>query len=518
MKYTIFLWLLIAGISCKQEVESPPNILFIMSDDHTSQAWGVYGGLLEEYAKNDNIKRLVNEGALLKNVFATNSICVPSRGSILTGKYSHQNNIYSLSDSLSPDSMNIAKALKGGGYETAIIGKWHLQKEPTGFDHYMVLPGQGVYNDPRLKTKDNWQDGNKGGKVYQGFSADVIGDQSVKWLKERDSEQPFFLMTHFKSTHEPFDYPKRYEDFLADVAIEEPKDLLDFSPSTNDRSFIGQKLWILHERWLADQEDMSQTRYPGLPINTVGMDSIEIRQFTYQKFVKDFLRCGAAIDDNIGKLLDHLEKTGQAENTVVIYTADQGYFLGEHGMFDKRMFYEEALRMPFVIRYPKEIKAGSSIEDIILNLDFPALFADYAGIGKQAFVEGRSFRSNLRGDTPTDWRRSMYYRYWLHRVERPAHFAIRDDRYKLGFFYGLPLDISGAMQQRTDPAWEFYDLGLDPDESRNAYDDPQYSDIIAELKKELAELRREVGDTDEQYPEMVELLNEFWDNGSSYNN
>lgn len=511
MRFVILLVCLSMFCSCQEAVVKPPNILFIMSDDHTSQAWGVYGGRLEAHVKNDNIKRLVNEGSLLKNVFATNSICVPSRGSILTGQYSHQNNIYSLSDPLSPDSMNIAKALQGSGYETAIIGKWHLQQEPTGFDHYMVLPGQGLYNNPRLKTKSDWQDGNKGGKVYKGFSADVIGDQSVEWLTNRRNAKPFFLMTHFKSTHEPFDYPERYNDLLEDVVIEEPHDLLDFSPETNGRSFIGQKLWILHERWLADQKDMSHTRYPGLPIDTEGMDSIEIRKFTYQKFVKDFIRCGAAIDDNIGKLLDYLDQAGLAENTVVIYTADQGYFLGEHGMFDKRMFYEEAMRMPFVIRYPKEIKGGSSIDDIILNLDFPALFADYAGIEKQDFVQGRSFRYNLKGDTPKDWRQSMYYRYWLHRTERPAHFAIRNHRYKLGFFYGLPLDMTGAMQQATEPSWEFYDLKKDPTESRNAYGNPKYSETINELKKELAKLRSDVGDTDDQYPEMQELLKEYWD-------
>lgn len=510
MKYLYLFLLSLLYFSCKESTIKSPNILFIMSDDHTSQAWGVYGGVLEEHAKNDNIKRLANEGQLLNNVFATNAICVPSRGSILTGQYSHRNNIYSLSDPLSPDSMNIAKALQKGGYETAVIGKWHLQKEPTGFDHYMVLPGQGIYFDPRLKTKDNWQDGHKGGKTYKGFSADVIGDQSIKWLSERNNDKPFFLMTHFKSTHEPFNYPDRHKDFLADIHIDEPKDLLDFSPSTNGRSFIGQKLWILHDRWLADQKDMTKTRYPGLPIDTEGMDSIEIRKFTYQKFVKDFLRCGAAIDDNIGKLLDHLEATGQADNTVVIYTADQGYFLGEHGMFDKRMFYEEAMRMPFVIRYPKEIEAGSSLDDIILNIDFPALFADYAGLDKQDFIQGTSFRSNLRGDTPVGWRQSMYYRYWLHRAERPAHFAIRDQRYKLGFFYGQPLDMTGAMQETTKPAWEFYDLQVDATESHNAYDDPAYADIISKLKIELAELRKDLGDTDEKYPELQQIIEDNW--------
>ena len=481
-----------------------------MSDDHTSQAWGVYGGVLAPYAKNENIKRLASEGMLLHNVFATNAICVPSRGAILTGKYSHQNNIYSLSDPLDPDSMNIAKALQENGYETAVIGKWHLQKEPTGFDHYLVLPGQGLYHNPRLKSKDDWQDGGKGGKIYKGFSADVIGDQSVAWLKQREDEKPFFLMTHFKATHEPFDYPERHKSYLEDIVIEEPTDLYDFSPSTNGRSFIGQSLSILHDRWIADQNDTSYDRYPGLPIDTEGLDSISKRRFTYQKFVKDFLRSGAAIDDNIGKLLKYLDGANLTKNTIVIYTADQGYFLGEHGMMDKRMLYEEAIRMPFVIRYPKGIKAGSTLDDIILNIDFPALFADYAELDEQAFINGKSFRPNLEGTTPKDWRSSLYYRYWLHRTERPAHFAIRDHRYKLGFFYGLPLDITGAMQQPTEPAWEFYDLEKDPKESYNAYQDPIYKSIIDSLKSELMQLRSKVGDTDEDYPELQKLITKYY--------
>ncbi len=482
-----------------------------MSDDHSSQAWGVYGGALEAHAKNDNIKRLAKEGMLLNNVFATNAICVPSRASILTGQYSHQNNIYSLSDPLEPDSMNIAKALQASGYETAVIGKWHLTKEPNGFDYYLVLPGQGKYHNPKLKSKENWQDGGLGGKEYQGFSADVIGDKSIEWLQDRKTDKPFFLMTHFKATHEPFDYPERYADFLEGVIIEEPASLYDFGPSTNARSFIGQSLSILHDRWIADQKDTTQNRYPGLPIDTEGLDSIARRKFTYQKFVKDFLRSGAAIDDNIGKLIEELEITGQLDNTVVIYTADQGYFLGEHGMMDKRMLYEEAIRMPFVIRYPKEIEDSSTLDDIILNIDFPALFADYADLPKQNYISGRSFRSNLNGNTPEDWRQSMYYRYWLHRTERPAHFAIRDHRYKLGLFYGMPLDITGAMKESTDPAWEFYDLKNDPTESHNAYNDSAYQIKIDSLKKELIKLRKEVGDTDTKFPAIQKLIGENLD-------
>ena len=492
--------------------DARPNILFIMSDDHTSQAWGIYGGVLEAFAINDNIKRITNEGAILENVFCTNSICVPSRGSILTGQYSHQNGIYTLSEGLHPDTLNIAKILQQHNYETAIIGKWHLKEKPNGFDHFLVLPGQGRYHDPILKNRADWQ---KGGKVYEGFSADVIGDQSVTWLQHRSKEKPFFLMTHFKATHEPFDYPERYNDYLANVEIPEPDNLMDFFPeqNTNGRSFIGQQLHILGNRWVtatANVEEGKRPRYPGLPFSLEGLDKEQAQKKIYQKFVKDFLRSGAAIDDNIGKLLDYLEESGLAENTIVIYTADQGYFLGEHGFFDKRMIYEEALRMPFVIRYPKEIKPKTKVEDMILNIDFPSLFADYAGIDLPDSFHGRSFRSNLRGITPADWRNKMYYRYWLHQTNRPAHFGIRNNTHTLAFFYGQNLDMPGTHKEATTPAWEFYDLQKDPNQNQNAINDPAYAATIQQLKQELLDLRQMWGDTDENYLIMKEIMDEYY--------
>ncbi len=518
---TLFLVIISFSISCQQpdakavkETNSPPNILFILSDDHTSQAWGIYGGVLKDLVKNDNIKRLAKEGVVLDNVFCTNSICTPSRATILTGQYSHQHQVYTLSEALEPDSNNIAKVLQKNGYETAVVGKWHLKKQPTGFDYFKVLPGQGRYHDPILKTKDNWQDGNKGGVEHKGFSADVIGDLSVEWLKNRQTEQPFFLMTHFKATHEPFDYPARYQDFYQGVSIPEPASLLDFGEANNGRTFIGQKLEILGERYVNDTKNLAngkKTRYPSLPFSLDGLDQMEARKKTYQTFIKDFMRSGAAIDDNIGKLLDYLEANGLAENTIVIYTADQGYFLGEHGMFDKRMIYEEALRMPFVMRYPKEIPAGTRNSDIILNLDFPSLFADYAGITPPDFLKGQSFRENAKGKTPSNWRSSMYYRYWLHQSNRPAHFGIRNERYKLAFFYGQPLGKLGTHKETTEPAWEFFDLQEDPKEMHNAYNEEAYAAVIKTMKKELNRLRMESGDTDDDYPVMQEILRDYWE-------
>ncbi|MCG8309856.1 MAG: sulfatase [Cytophagales bacterium] len=498
---TLPFFLAVFFISCK---DNRPNILFIMSDDHTSQAWGIYGGPLKDYVQAPNISRLSEEGCTLSNVFCTNSICTPSRASILTGRYSHQNGVYTLTEALEPDSMNVAKSLRKHGYQTAVIGKWHLKKRPSGFDYYNVLPGQGRYRDPILKDSTNWD---KGGKVYEGFSSDVIGDQSVKWLESRDKKKPFVLMMHFKATHEPFGYPDRKKYLYEDVEMPEPANLLDFGQEGSGRSFSGQILEILGNRWV-DATKNGSGSYPGLPFDLEGLDSIRARKKIYQKFVKDFLRSGSAVDDNIGKMLNYLDARGLAENTVVIYTADQGYFLGEHGFFDKRMFYEEALRMPFVIRYPKEIRPNSSNGDLILNIDFPALFLDYAQIDDPYFHIGRSFRENLSGNTSENWRKSMYYRYWLHQTNRPAHFGIRDDRYKLIFFYGQHLDMPGAHRQNTVPAWEFYDLQEDPDENKNAYTDPKYSEVISKMKEALIVYRQEVGDSDDRFVEMESILQE----------
>ena len=487
-----------------------PNILFILSDDHTSQAWGIYGGVLSDYVQNKNIERLASEGTVLNNAFCTNSICTPSRGSILTGQYSHVNQVYTLSEPLPKGHPNIAKTFSENGYQTAVIGKWHLVGQPEGFDYYNVLPGQGRYWNPILKTKENWQDGynSSSGKEYKGFSTDVIADLTIAHLENREADKPFLMFCNFKATHEPFDYPERFKHLYEYEEIPEPLSLFDFSPETTGRTFIGQKLENLGQRWDNATKDPENwwTTYPGLPYPLDNLDSIQKRKKIYQKLVKDFMRCGAAIDDNIGKLLDYLEAEGIADNTIVIYTADQGYFLGEHGFFDKRMIYEESLRMPFVIRYPKEIKEGQHIDDIILNIDFPALLADYAGIEKPEYMQGESFRKNLAGNTPADWRKQMYYRYWLHHPERPAHFGIRNERFKLAFFYGQGLGKKGTSKETSLPAWEFFDLQEDPKEEHNAIDESQYRLVVSEMKTALIEERKKYRDTDTAYPKMKSIL------------
>ena len=320
--------------SCSKK-QKRPNIIFIMSDDHTSQAWGLYGGVLKDYVKTDNIKLLAKEGTVLNNAFCTNSICTPSRASILTGQYSHISGIYNLRNPLDPSKPNVAKELRKNGYQTALIGKWHLHSKPSGFDYFNVLPNQGKYWNPKLKTADIWQDGVRGGKEYKGFSTDVITDLSLEWIKNAKGEKPFFLMCHFKATHEPFDYPDRYENLYKDVEIPEPPTLFDDGSQTTKRTFKGQSLENLGKRWEAasDNPEKWWTTYPGLPFYTIGQDFKTKRKNIYQKLVKDFMRSAAAIDDNIGRILKFLKENDLEENTVVIYCSDQGYFLGEHGFF-----------------------------------------------------------------------------------------------------------------------------------------------------------------------------------------
>jgi len=494
--------------------EDRPNILFILSDDHTSQSWGIYGGILSEYVQNKNIKRLANEGCVLDNAFCTNSISVPSRASIMTGAYSHVNGVYTLEDALPHEADNIAKQMQAGGYQTALFGKWHLKKKPSGFDTFCVFHDQGEYYNPIMKTPENWIDDDKGnnGDTIRGFSTDIVTDKTIDWISNRDKNKPFMMFCHFKATHEPWDFPERLKDLYEDVEFPEPHNMMEFGSEKSGRTFAGQQLENMAWRWETASKDPDAwwCKYPELPFSIQNLDKETARKKTYQKLIKDYLRCGAAIDDNIGRLLDMLDKEGLAENTIVVYVSDQGYFLGEHGFFDKRMMYEESLRMPFVIRYPKEIPAGTRNKDITLNIDFAALLADYAGVCPPDKSQGKSFRENLKGNTPPNWRKSMYYRYWTHHKIRPAHMGIRNDTYKLMFLYKNSLGMKGSDKESYTPSWEFYDLTADPYEDKNQYSNSRYNDIIREMKKEMLELRKEFNDTDTDYPQMQEIISSYY--------
>lgn len=477
-----------------------PNILFILSDDHTSQAWGIYGGILADYVQNSNIKRLASEGVVLDNCYCTNSISVPSRASILTGRYSHQNGVYTLNDSLSTQLPTTATVLQAAGYRTALIGKWHLQSQPQGFDYYSIFHDQGEYVDPTfINSTDPWPGNRNFGERVHGFSTDIVADKAIRWIKQQDGKEPFMMCCHFKATHEPYDYPVRMKYLYDGVVFPEPENLLDWGPETNNRTFIGQKLETIGGNWAKASKDPDKwwCRYPGLPFSTEGMNKTVARKAIYQKLMQDYLRCGATVDDNIGKLLETLDEMGIADNTIVVYVSDQGYFLGEHGFYDKRMFYEESARMPFVIRYPQKIPAGKRLKDFVLNIDFAPTLTDFAGVATPAGTQGRSFKRNLCDETPSDWRKSIYYRYWTQHDIRPAHIGIRNERYKLIFIYGDKLTMTGSSDYVSTTSWEFFDLEKDPKENHNAYHDEAYQEIIRAMKKEMLRLKREAGDMEE---------------------
>lgn len=459
------------------DAQDQPNILFILSDDHTSQAWGCYGGRLAGVANTPNIDRLASEGVRLENAFCVNSICVPSRASILTGQYSHINGVAHLSDALDPKRDNLAKQLRSAGYQTALVGKWHLKNRPSGFDYWNIIKGQGRYHEPVMYEMDL-----KNGKPQEGkYSADAFTDIALDWLEQRDTTRPFALSLHFKATHEPWNYPKRLESMYEGIRIPEPPSLHWGTGPTHSR-VPGWPLTILTER-------MTQgSRHGGgrLVLNTE--DPREIRKATYQKFLKDFLRAGVAIDENIGRALDFLERHNLAHNTLVIYTSDQGYFLGEHNYFDKRFMLEQSLRMPFVARLPGVIPSSSTIDDIILNVDFAPTLLDFANQPIPESMQGRSFRAQLTGKEEPTWRRSMYYRYHSNSKPRPAHFGVRTHIDKLIYYDGLEAE-SDALR------WEYYHLVDDPGEYINAYDNPKYQDRIAHLKTSLRALQSELQDT-----------------------
>lgn len=448
-----------------------------MSDDHAAHAISAYGSRIN---KTPNIDRLAIGGMKLNNCFCTNSICTPSRAAILTGQYSHKNGVYTLNDKLDGSRNNVAKELQAAGYQTAMIGKWHLVNTPTGFDHWNILPGQGAYYDPEFITA-------AGRKKYTGYCTDLIGDFSLEWLKGRDKTKPFFLMCHHKAPHRPWQPSPKYAKLFEGIDIPEPDNLLDkhvgmaASPSAV-KMRVG--------------EDTTKT---DLKVDRpAGLEGEALKKWAYQLYIKDYLRCVQSVDDNVGRVLDYLEAEKLAENTLVIYTSDQGFFLGDHGFFDKRLMYEESLRMPLLARLPGVTKAGSVSDEMVLNVDFAATFLELAGRAKPAEMQGRSFGKVLAGGKAKEPRKAVYYRYWMHNDgdhHVPGHYGVRTKDYKLIYYYGKPLGMTGAFEPATAPEWEFFDLRKDKREMMNRYSEPAYQGVIAKLKVELARLQKEVGDT-----------------------
>jgi arylsulfatase A-like enzyme len=459
-----------------------PNILFIFSDDHGYQALSCYGSKVNQ---TPNLDRIAKEGMRFDRCFVTNSICGPSRAVILTGKYSHLNGFVRNGNTFNGQQQTVSKLLGQAGYQTAMIGKWHLRSDPTGFDFWQVLIGQGPYYNPPMKTPD-------GVVQHTGYTTDIITDVAMDWLKnKRDEDKPFLLMYQHKAPHRNWQPGPKYLSNYDDVTIPEPETLFDdysnrASPARNqemtvERHLNPNDLKLVKQRGLTEEQHAIWDKAyapKNKAFEDANLQGKDLVRWKYQRYAKDYLRCIDAVDDNVGRVLDYLDETGLAENTVVIYSSDQGWYLGEHGWFDKRWMYEESFRTPLMVRWPGKVKPGSVSSEMVMNLDFPELFLDVAGVPIPADMQGRSFKQVLQGKTPSDWRKSVYYHYYefpgAHSVAK--HYGVRTERHKLIHYYDLD-------------EWELFDLEKDPHELKSVYDDPAYKSVLGDLRKELQRLR-----------------------------
>ena len=452
---------------------SRPNILFIMADDHTKAAMSCYGS---KTIQTPHLDRLASQGMRFNHMTATNSLCAPSRATLLTGKYSHVNGFTKNHDRFDGAQQTFPKLLQSAGYETALIGKWHLATEPTGFDDYLVLPGQGRYFDCPLKAKgDTWQEGNAGGTVYPGYLTDVITDQSIHWLRERHSEKPFCLMVHHKAPHGPHDPAPRRETLFESVDIPEPPTLLD--------DYAGRAPESIADR--LESSRMAICRYPQYKqdIAKFAGDREKATRYMYQTYMKGYLRLVAALDENMGRLLDYLDASGLSENTLVVYTSDNGFFNGEHGFFNKMWMYEPSLHLPMLVRYPGVVQPETTNDALVSMLDWAPTFLELAGAPIPEDLQGASMCSLLRGENPA-WRDAIYYHYYGE-YNVPENYGVRTQTHKLIHYPALE---EGAP-------WELFDLTRDPQELKNLAGDPAHAALLKALKRLLQEKRATLGDT-----------------------
>jgi arylsulfatase A-like enzyme len=459
-----------------------PNILFLFTDDHAAHAMSCYRSKINQ---TPNLDRIAKGGMRFENCLVTNSICGPSRAVILTGKYSHLNGFMQNSDQFDGSQQTFPKLLQQAGYQTAIVGKWHLVSAPTGFDYSEILVGQGpYYNPPMIKNGERTK--------YTGYTTEIITDLALDWLKNgRDQEKPFMLMCQHKAPHRNWQPGPKYLDLYEDVTLPEPDNLFD-NYETRGTAANTQKMSVASDLTPDDlkltppgnltKEQLAAWNAAYGPRNEAfqkaNLTGEELVKWKYQRYMKDYLRCVAAVDDSVGQVLDYLAEAGLAENTVVVYSSDQGFYLGDHGWFDKRFMYEESLKMPLLVKWPGVTKPGTVNRDLVSNLDFAETFLEAAGVDVPQDMQGRSLVPILKGETPSDWRENFYYHYYEfpgpHSVKR--HYGIRNDRYKLIHFY-------------NENEWELYDLKQDPREMRNIYSAEGSQEIVAALKTELAKLR-----------------------------
>lgn len=468
-----------------------PNILFVMSDDHAQRALSCYGSTLNT---TPNLDRLAREGLRFENSFVTNSICTPGRASILTGKYSHKNGtpVFNRFDGSQP---TVAKYLQAAGYHTGMIGKWHLGSDPTGFDHWEILPGQGAYVDPAFLTPE--------GRVERkGHVTEVITELGLEFLRERPKDRPFFLMLHHKAPHRNWTPDATNRARFAEADFDEPSTLHD-DYATRPAALPENRQTIAHdltrrdlklvppvglsererEEWLdVKPESVELTRPDGTQVTLEGEALVH---WKYRRTLQDYLACVQGVDDGVGRILDYLDESGLSKNTVVVYTSDNGFFLGEHGLYDKRFMYEPALRVPLLVRGPCVARPGTVVTQFALNLDHAPTFLALAGLEIPADMQGKSLLPLLCGESPVDWRTSFYYRYY----HDPGDHDTRAH-------YGLRTQTHALIHYWTKDAWELFDLRNDPEELHNLADDPGQRETLEFLRAELLHAKQAVGDDD----------------------
>jgi arylsulfatase A-like enzyme len=511
-----------------EETSSPPNILFIMSDDHAYQAISAYSDRL---IQTPNIDRIAQGGMLFTNACVTNSICAPSRAVILTGKHSHLNGKIDNRSPFDTTQMTFPQLFQQAGYETAMYGKLHFGNNPKGVDDFMILPGQGNYINPRFITP-------KGDTTITGYVTDIITDLTINWLdQKRDKNKPFMMMYLHKAPHRPWwPRPDKFREF-SKKTFPEPASLFDDYRNRGTAAKTAEMNLLYHMQYPHDSKIRPETLaamgdvkpdVPGFAQGFEGpygranaeqkalydpvLDSInqffqanwpsmtdeEKMKWKYQRYMQDYLGCISSVDDNVGRVLDYLEESGLAENTIVIYTSDQGFYLGEHGWFDKRFIYDESFKTPLLVRWPGRVPAGVTNTQMVQNLDFAPTFLEAAGIDVPADMQGESLMPLLKGEGDNWKREAVYYHYYeypaVHMVKR--HYGIVTEEYKLAHFY---YDVD---------EWELYDRLKDPGEMNNVYDDPAYAEVVAKLKKDLADLRVKYQDSeelDQKYIDQYEL-------------
>lgn len=486
------------GIDLMNSSRKQPNILFIFTDDHAVQSISAYGSKIN---KTPNIDRIADEGVTFDRCYCCNSICAPSRAAILTGKHSHANGLMTNMTPFNNDQPTLPKYLQTAGYQTAIIGKWHLRGTPQGFDYWKILPGQGNYYNPDFKDKD-------GIERYEGYCTDITTRFAIDWLDERDKTKPFLLMCQHKAPHRTWAPGPDHLTMYDDVEIPEPDTLFDdyanrIEALKENEMMVGAHLMEEYDLKIAGSErkdvlgrafknpelkrmtDEQREKWDAAyePKNAkydpAKLSGKELVRWKYQRYIKDYLRCVASVDDNIGRLLDYLEEKGLAENTIVVYSSDQGFYLGEHGWYDKRWMYEESFRMPFIIKWPGVTRAGQRTKGLAQNIDFAPTFLDAADAKIPSDMQGVSLKPLLKGGKPGNWRKSIYYHYYErgeHNV--PAHEGVRTDRFKLIHYYD------------TDQ-WELFNLDIDPQELKSVYSDAEYASTVKTMKAELAKLRKD---------------------------